>query len=249
MLYLINIVPQLNPASIDLLGQGDGKSKRRSLEVESSDPDAFYLYRHWLRRRTFPTRVNAPGVEGNEEYLRLAKAYVLGEQMGDINFKDAVIDAIVDKSNTATTDKKRWSPVGPVIRCIYDNTPETSPARQLLVDLYAVSGRSKWLHTWAKKSDLTKDFLYDLSIALFKQKQDPTGKRDKPTYGTCVYHQHPPGLEFCYKNQSLKRTCQCDAETLRVEEEQKTEEEKKEDNGQKTPTESSRNSVLLEWDT
>jgi hypothetical protein len=42
----------------------------------------------------------------------------------------------------------------------------------LLVDLYAYNGTYNWLEKWADKdTDLPKEFLFDLAIALFLARQ------------------------------------------------------------------------------
>lgn len=117
-----------------------GTSARGSITLDDEDPEVFEVYLNWLYCETLPVRNDSPGREGNTEYIQLAKSYVLGEMLQDVNFKDAVLDAILIKSRSTTSDGQCWFPVGPAIRCIYEGTPESSAARRLLVDLYAYHG-------------------------------------------------------------------------------------------------------------
>jgi hypothetical protein len=122
----------------------------------------------------------------------------------DGEFADTVIDAIIDKTNTEASDGRRWSHGSDVIRYIYDNTLDSSKARQLLVDIEAhqVSG-GEWL---AKHADLPKAFLHSLAVVLL----DIRSGMDKPEglsgqSITCRYHQHGPDLTLCYKHRLKNR--------------------------------------------
>lgn len=151
---------------------------------------------HWLYNRKLAVRNDEPGSIGNEEYIHLAKAYVLGDFLSDSHFKDAVLDAILEKSTSTASDGQKWNPVGPVIRYIYDNTLDCSNARQLLIDLYTLHGRGDWLKDWADPDDLPKDFLLNLAIALLDKRSQP---KEATPLDACRYHQHKPN-HSCYKN-------------------------------------------------
>lgn len=121
---------------------------------------------------------------------------MLGDRLQDVAFCDACIDTMIVKSQTKSADGNCWYPVGPVISCIYDNTTPNSKARKLLVDLYAHYGTSNWLEKWADKdTDLPKEFLFDLAIALFLARQ----RIEKQLFTQpCNYHEHGE-KESCYK--------------------------------------------------
>ena len=172
------------------------ESKSRSIRLDDVDASIFSIYVSWLYRTQLPVRIDAPGPEGNAEYLALARAYVLGDRLLDLAFCDACIDAMIVKSQTKSTDGSCWSPVGPVIACIYNNTTPKSKARKLLVDLYAHNGQRDWLEKWADKdTDLPSEFLFDLAVALFDVRQ----RIAKQLFtDPCKYHEHGEE-ESCYK--------------------------------------------------
>lgn len=174
------------------------ESKQRSIHLEDEDADTFELYLHWLYRGTLPVRINEPGLVGNSEYLQMSKAYVLGDKLQDGDFKDVIIDAIIDKCKSIASDGRKWFPVGPVLRCIYDNTPTSSEARRLLVDIYVHNGSGDWLSDWVKQDDIPKDFLLDITMAFLNKKEK---NEEGPTHksSTCAYHQHGLGETLCYK--------------------------------------------------
>ncbi|KAM0515288.1 hypothetical protein ACHAPE_006245 [Trichoderma viride] len=175
-----------------------------SVTLKEEDPEVFEVYQHWLYFENLPVQNDSPGLEGNTEYVQLAKAYVLGEMLQDVNFKDAVLDAILAKSRSKASDGQRWFPVGPAIRYIYEGTPESSAARRLLVDLYAYHGYAEWLTQWANKDDLPKQFLLDLAIAtLAKRPRPPASLALKA--GACDYHEHLPDSNSCYLKLSASK--------------------------------------------
>lgn len=178
------------------------ESSTRSIRLESHDSETFQVYLHWLYYHVLPVRVDSPGLDGNAEYLQLAKAYVLGDMFLDGDFKDAVIDAIIDKSTSKASDGQYWYPVGPVIRYIYDNTLHPSKARSLLVDLYTASGHGEWLSDWAQPGDLPKEFLHNLAISLL-DKRNYNGV-DRPGNSSCTYHEHGTDGKFCYRSKLPK---------------------------------------------
>jgi hypothetical protein len=179
------------------------ESKSRSVRLENEEPEVFQIYLHWLYLNTLPVRIDSAGVAGNAEYLQLAKAYVLGDLLQDGNFKDVVLDAIIEKTKSTASDGLCWFPVGPVIRHIYDNTLESSVARGLLVDLYTNHGHGNWLYELASPEDLPKEFLYDLAIAVL-DKRTPKGTLHQPD--SCKYHQHIADKSVCYRNRLTPKT-------------------------------------------
>lgn len=175
-----------------------------SVTLKEEDPEIFDIYVQWLYYGTLPVRNDSPGLDGNIEYEQLAKAYVLGEMLQDVNFKDAVLDAILIKSRSRASDGGCWFPVGPVVPCIYDGTTESSAARRLLVDLYTDHGHGDWLIKYGSQDDLPKQFLLDLAIATLDKRPYPAESRSNGA-GTCEYHEHPPDPNSCYVNSSVSR--------------------------------------------
>ncbi|RFU24056.1 hypothetical protein B7463_g12285, partial [Scytalidium lignicola] len=166
------------------------ESGQRLVRLEEDDPNTFELYLHWLYRDTLPVRIDEPGPASNSEYLQLAKAYILGDKLQDSDFKDVVTDAMIDKCKSKASDGRSWFPVGPVIKCIYDNTLESSKARRLLVDIYVHNGSGSWISDWAKKDDIPKDFLYDITIALLSKRGGSEGVGSEDNKGRGSYGCH-----------------------------------------------------------
>ena len=59
-------------------------------------------------------------------------------------------------------------PPAEAVQVLYDGTPESSQARRLIVDLFADYGDHGWL---SADAEFPREFLYDLSTQLFKQRK------------------------------------------------------------------------------
>jgi hypothetical protein len=87
--------------------------------------------------------------------------YVLGEEMLDTYFQEAVISAIISNCSTHSI-----YPIGLQIDIIYRGTTATSPARKLLVDFFLHAGGKKWVFDKDHASKRPADFVNDLLTAL-----------------------------------------------------------------------------------
>ncbi|TLD28063.1 hypothetical protein E2P81_ATG06409 [Venturia nashicola] len=125
------------------------------------------------------------------------RGFLLGEFLHDNDFKDAIIDALIDiiktSSNTYYTSGFNY---------VYKNTPEDSPLRRLFVD-QLVYTRPKNMPARVqalRKTDVTPEALFDIILAMAATKEaDSASSSDAPfSKNTCHYHVH--GSENpCYK--------------------------------------------------
>ncbi|KAF2177423.1 hypothetical protein K469DRAFT_677454 [Zopfia rhizophila CBS 207.26] len=136
----------------------------RVIELPDDDMAAFDLYVQWLYSKKLPIIPDEKGSSPYDEYQTLAHAYVLGEELMDIDFKNAVMDSYVLYAR-GSSQTKRYYPTNEDIRILYEGTRESSPIRQFLVDIWTYRGK----HEWVKSDpDLPKDFLMDVTTALLK---------------------------------------------------------------------------------
>jgi hypothetical protein len=172
------------------------ESKSRSIPLDDVEPSVFHVYTSWLYRARLPVRIDAPGLEGNAEYLMLARAYVLGDRLQDVAFCDACMDGMVVKAKMKSAPTNQWwVPVGPVVAYIYDNTTPNSKARRFLLDFYTHHGQSHWLERWADRDvDLPAEFLFDLAVQLLKRRPAPGRAL---FMNPCEYHDHEKKHPAC----------------------------------------------------
>jgi hypothetical protein len=165
---------------------GDWKeSQQRTIHLPDDEPEIFALYVHWLYYGTLPVFCDEPGLPGNSEYLNLVKAYVLGDKILDSRYQDEAIDAIVEKCQSKAQDGANWFPVGEVIRYAFDNTNESAPIRELLVDMYAIHGKRIWLQDWAEPANVPQPFLFKLATTLLDWRNGA-----KLSFQSSRYHAH-----------------------------------------------------------
>ncbi|KAF2496919.1 hypothetical protein BU16DRAFT_507616 [Lophium mytilinum] len=192
------------------------EAESRIVPLPDDAPSTFALYRTWLYTGLLASKSDS----SSDEWELLACAYVLGEKLQDSDFKDTVIDAMIENPSTTTAD----GPSSPettdaeateleemeffkrnpaVLIYIYENTPPSAPVRRLLVDHYRAAGKPDWISA-EKRELLPDDFLYALSFQFMTLKAREEEGQRRPAWapyqwddGTCVYHEH--GGKMCYK--------------------------------------------------
>jgi hypothetical protein len=160
------------------------ESDERTVNLREDVPDIFEIYLNLLYTGTLATKKPLFGrTDADNEYTILAQVYVLAEKLQDTEAKNSVSEAILLLTRELTTP---WSRV-PInaVEVIYDGTPDSSQARRLFVDLFADHGGDDWLPA---EADIPHDFLYDLSIRLFKQRGH-SGAKTTIICPLSAYHQ------------------------------------------------------------
>ncbi|RLM00041.1 hypothetical protein CFD26_108239 [Aspergillus turcosus] len=161
---------------------GDWKeSQQRTIHLPDDDSEIFAVYVHWLYCGTLPVFSDEPGAPARAEYLALVKAYVLGDKMLDFRFQNTAIDGIVEKSQSVAKDGNCWYPNGELIKYAFENTNESAPIRELLVDMYVNWAHAKWIRKWAHC--LPQPFLLELAFRLLDRRERPKESRE-----ACRYH-------------------------------------------------------------
>ncbi|KAF2869130.1 hypothetical protein BDV95DRAFT_453386, partial [Massariosphaeria phaeospora] len=98
------------------------------------DPAVVEAYIQYLYTR----QVAFPSV-AHDNWTYLASLYVLGEKFIDISFKNAVIDTMLDYH-----EERSSFPPYKAVKIIYEGTPLFSPARKLVLDMYAWRWNKIW---------------------------------------------------------------------------------------------------------
>ena len=136
---------------------------RPPIDLTDEDPAIFEIYLHWLYFSALPTKAEGQGnAELDVEFCTLSKCYVLGEKLMAIGFKNTIIVAFTE----AKYEPPRLSHPCPgelPVTIIYKETPENSPARKLLVEMWAMYARAEWEHILVK---MPSEFKVDLIRSL-----------------------------------------------------------------------------------
>ena len=175
------------------------------INLPDFEPKPFELFCLFTYTRNIVTteQADAPESTVDREWLLLVQAWALGDHLYATDFKDAVIDAIIDKLNN---DRVAKPPT--LHRIIYCNANPDTLLRQLAVDIAAW----RWDNTFLANQkiaggwrgwDVCTDFFVDLALSLNKAKK--TGQSGEPPFegDTCTYHEHRLVETPCYKTKPM----------------------------------------------
>ena len=150
-----------------------------TIKLPDEDFDTVNNYIQWLYSGSVFCTTGDRSRRIEHEYL--VKLYVLGEGLLDARFQNRVIDAIVSLYGERVKNEY-IVPGAKAIAIIYENTPQTSPARKMMVDIWYNSGTRTWI-TCVKVTQMLKvphEFLEDLTVAFFERRQQPSTHRWMP---------------------------------------------------------------------
>lgn len=162
--------------------------------LPADDPVLYKIFVTWLYSR----RLRKDHKDGEDTPCQpedLAKLYVFGDARGIPALKNDVIDSFVTERHTIHKE---------VIPYIYDNTPEGSPLRRLMVDLinwqYNMSTQKRKGIFHADRDPLpyfTPEFMMELLIARDLLKR-PILKKNSPfSRRRCSFRELPRYPEIC----------------------------------------------------
>ncbi|KAI9876317.1 MAG: hypothetical protein M1830_006774 [Pleopsidium flavum] len=156
------------------------ESKKGIVDLEDETEQTFKLFYLWLYSQKLVVEVSRE----YEAWLRLAELYVFGDKRGVPKLKNRIIDTMV-----AWNAQLDVVPL-PLNFLVYDNTPEFSPLRKLLVDFVAWGMDVLDAKTFASTQEYSKEFLIDLVRAIEKR-PSPRLLRNAPfRIDLCSYHEH-----------------------------------------------------------
>ncbi|EME79232.1 uncharacterized protein MYCFIDRAFT_199058 [Pseudocercospora fijiensis CIRAD86] len=130
----------------------------------------------------------------------LIEAYALGDMLMDVDFKDAVTDAMIAGSLTPDNEVYYVPATSDRIK-LYDKTAPGAKIRQALVHLMATKGATRLVEEQDHPA-----FLVDVAKKLGEELKG--GKDESVLVATakCKYHEHKEGDENCYRTKYAKAT-------------------------------------------
>ncbi|KAF2122000.1 hypothetical protein BDV96DRAFT_640069 [Lophiotrema nucula] len=114
-----------------------------------------------------PVDIAYEGNKINEEYCKFCELYVLSEYLSDVNAKDLVVVALYQGFDHLRLDQRYHSPNHEHVNIVYRGTPESSPLRILLRDLYVLRSQSGWFNK-NLKDPYCAEFIFDILLGLLK---------------------------------------------------------------------------------
>lgn len=137
------------------------------------------------------------GANAEDDYEILSNLYALGTRLMDHDLKDPVLDAFAatwnERRRVKDADQNETYPHLHAVNVIYNATSEGSPGRRLLVDVFAIHGKSAMKIFQDAQHDERPhpEFLPDLVKGLMDKRPTPTGVvcAFSDQVG-CKYHHH-----------------------------------------------------------
>ncbi|KAK5729748.1 hypothetical protein LTR17_011714 [Elasticomyces elasticus] len=167
------------------------EARERVIPLSEDEPETFTIYQTWLYTHIVDAHALKSSTNSCDVYQRLFKCYILAEKLLDAVFKDCVMDAILNTLQANPLFDANLS------NLVYENTPEGSPLRRLLCEIYVWCATERWLAedvvTEEVHPTLMTDFM-KMQMGFFR------GQRPEqvPFLGhACGYHAHEGGV--CYQ--------------------------------------------------
>lgn len=151
------------------------------------DPELFRIFAGFI----YTGFVHSKKCDGYPEIDRLAALWVLGEKLQAGEFKDAVVDAMIERLGSTTEGSDR------IFTMIYSNSVGASGMRRLMVDLAAWCSPAGTFRDAARKEE-SKEFFYDLAVKYQGLYGVARGSSPFRLEVTCAYHDHG-SKKACYK--------------------------------------------------
>ena len=136
------------------------EGQTRTIKLPEEKPDIVAYYLKFIYSKELPTDCTKNNSRNGKVYDVLAELYALGERLQDDEIRNVVIDEIVRFSKLVARVTGGHYPLDRAITTIYESTPEGSPARRLLVELFVTNGEGKWVREISQP-----EFLCDLATA------------------------------------------------------------------------------------
>ncbi|EUC39650.1 hypothetical protein COCMIDRAFT_41860 [Bipolaris oryzae ATCC 44560] len=102
--------------------------KNCPIDLSGEDPKVVESYCQWLYSGKIVRHGNSKSISKS-----MCRLFVLGESLMDRPFKNAVLDSMMDGIHS----KPKFHATREGVKIIYEGTPKGSPARRLLVDMWA----------------------------------------------------------------------------------------------------------------
>ncbi|KAF1965182.1 hypothetical protein BU23DRAFT_34539 [Bimuria novae-zelandiae CBS 107.79] len=183
------------------------------VSLPDQKPATFNIYVQWLYSKRLYTKAApasnqvAPTLQqpNSDEWLNLVDVYLLGFKLGDVDFQDMVMDAIMDWLRE-TRDSGSFITPTPIValenvaRIYYTlhNTAKDNPLRRLVSDVAALNFSDATIQKICADDGgqkLPRAFLLDLLSKLSSRLQG--GRPFPEARGACHYHCHAEGK--CYR--------------------------------------------------
>ena len=174
------------------------EGRSRTVRLPECDEDDFGIYLNWLYfGKVFASDEKEP--KDSYTSLNMVNMYILGDKLLDVDFKDAVCDAIAEDI-LVPKDGKTWIMNQATRLILYENTISGNPLRRLIVQaLSKLQGTARLV----MEND-SPAFLYEMVQELLRAPNLAGCKENPENFHrqvlACAFHEHALGEGNCYRN-------------------------------------------------
>ncbi|CAK1363182.1 hypothetical protein CB0940_04707 [Cercospora beticola] len=183
------------------LGKEWKERQERTINLPEGSPAAFNTYLNWLTSGKLYVS-NQPETERRQWSCdtRLLEAYLLGDKLSDVDYKDAAADALANEFHTLRGGWY-WSFCKNDRTNLYENTVAGASLRLLFVQSMLTHCGVQMLETEGEPNAL----LHEMVMAMHTRGR-PSKRQFEEDVKACEFHEHEPGAENCYKNKRSRES-------------------------------------------
>lgn len=151
------------------------ESREGIVRLPEDSAATFHVYVHFLYTNEIAILADSdPKIPVRDtDNLRLARLYVLAENLQDVETKDQVLQAIIVAFHPATGNIFIPKlPTRAFVQIIYEGTPTGSLAHKLMVSMYARRAKGHWLklEKASNRERWPEDFIHELLVDVMNQR-------------------------------------------------------------------------------
>lgn len=171
------------------------EGQERTINLPEIRPEVFNVYLNWLVTGKLHVHDQSEVTpEHRQTKTRLVEAYLLGDKILDVDYKEKVCDALAEDS-LILRNAQLWVMGTRARRRLYEDTPAGAPVRRLLIVLLLMYQDVSPV----VKADEPNALLHDIMSALVAGKPG-SEKELREDIEACKFHEHEDGAENCYRN-------------------------------------------------
>lgn len=131
------------------------ESEERVVRLPEQYPEAFDIYLRWIYSgKLVVGKIDIQDTQAYDSFTNsLSRAYILGEMLQDVDFKEAVIDGLFETIEPTERVPARQA------KFLFDNTPKNAPIRRMLVDWVVMDLDIRYLCDEHHEQFTTMEFL------------------------------------------------------------------------------------------
>ncbi|PPJ57490.1 hypothetical protein CBER1_09935 [Cercospora berteroae] len=178
------------------------EGQERIVNLPETQPAAFNVYLNWLTTGKLHVHDQPETAAGTRQInTKLVEAYVLGDKILDVDYKDHVCDTLA-RDSLMPRNAGIWVMGAGVRRRLYENTVAGAPARRFLVGMLLMCGDISSFVTEDEPPALLHDIMSALVAGQQAALEQPAALKqlEEEDVKACKFHDHEPGAENCYRN-------------------------------------------------